>query len=138
MALKIRLQRGGAKHKPVYRMVVADARARRDGRFVEKIGTYAPQHKHQDQELRVDLERAAYWVSVGAQPTDTARTLLNRARREADPAAKKEVAPEMAEAADVVKDPTEPNPEVTQAGAADAVDQAAEPAAPEGEQAEEK
>ena len=70
MSLKIRLARGGAKKRPFYRIVVADARAPRDGRFIEKIGNYDP--KLADKEKRVTLvtERVQHWLSVGAQPTD--------------------------------------------------------------------
>lgn len=81
MAVKIRLQRGGAAHRPVYRVVAADSRMRRDGRFIEKLGTYAPCARGQDVELTLDLERIDYWYSVGAQATDTARTLINRYKR---------------------------------------------------------
>jgi small subunit ribosomal protein S16 len=81
MAVKIRLQRGGAKHKPFYRMVVADSRSRRDGRFVEIVGTYDPCNKDADKQLNLKLDRTDYWVSVGAQPSDTARALINKARR---------------------------------------------------------
>ncbi|MBN2235814.1 MAG: 30S ribosomal protein S16 [Opitutales bacterium] len=80
MALKIRLQRHGTRHAPVYRMVVAEDKSRRDGRFVELLGTYAPQAAGQDVEFRIDLARADYWVSVGAQPTDTARDILRKVR----------------------------------------------------------
>jgi small subunit ribosomal protein S16 len=71
MALKIRLARGGAKKRPFYRIVVAEATAPRDGRFVERIGSYNPflEHGHKDR-LVVEIERAKYWLSVGAQPTD--------------------------------------------------------------------
>lgn len=71
MALKIRLARGGAKKRPFYRIVVAEATAPRDGRFVERIGSYNPllEHGHKDR-LVLELERAKYWLSVGAQPTD--------------------------------------------------------------------
>lgn len=63
MAVKIRLQRGGAKHKPYYRMVVADSRARRDGRFVEIVGNYDPCNKDEAQQLKVNLERTGTgWV----------------------------------------------------------------------------
>lgn len=92
MAVKIRLQRGGAKHAPHYRMVVAEGSARRDGRFVEKVGTYDPCNKDAAQQLNLDLARVDYWLSVGAQPTDTTRSLIKRARRDA-PAAPAEVAP---------------------------------------------
>lgn len=64
-------------------MVVADSRCRRDGRFVEVLGTYDPKNKDGSKEVKLKLERADYWISVGAQPTDTARSLLKRARREA-------------------------------------------------------
>lgn len=75
MATKIRLQRGGRKGYAFYRIVVADSRAPRDGKFIEKIGTYNPNTNPATVEL--DFERALYWVNCGAQPTDTARTLLS-------------------------------------------------------------
>lgn len=84
MAVKIRLQRAGAKNQPKYRMVVAESTSKRDGRFVEIIGHYDPTDKVEGRQLTVNLERATYWTGVGAQPSDTARTLINRARREAD------------------------------------------------------
>ncbi|MFP4282576.1 MAG: 30S ribosomal protein S16 [Opitutales bacterium] len=83
MALKIRLQRGGATHAPHYRVVVADSRARRDGRFVEKVGTYDPRNKHAELQENLNLERIEYWIGVGAQPTDTVRAMVKRARRAA-------------------------------------------------------
>jgi small subunit ribosomal protein S16 len=83
MALKIRLQRHGASHRPFYRMVVTEALARRDGRFVEVLGTYEPQAKRSEDELSVKLDRVDYWKSVGAKPTDTAASLIRKARREA-------------------------------------------------------
>lgn len=71
MALKIRLARGGAKKRPFYRIVIAEATAPRDGRFVERIGSYNPflEHGHKER-IILDVERAKYWLSVGAQPTD--------------------------------------------------------------------
>jgi len=83
MALKIRLQRHGARHHPVYRIVVAEAAERRDGRFVETLGTYEPQAKGQSQELKVKLDRVDRWLSAGAKPTDTVKHLIRRSRREA-------------------------------------------------------
>ena len=74
--VKIRLHRMGAKKAPFYRVVVADSRNPRDGRFIEEIGTYDP--KGGDDKLKVDLERVKYWMSNGAQPTDTVRGLLNK------------------------------------------------------------
>ena len=82
MALKIRLQRHGSSHRPFYRMVVAEASARRDGRFVEIVGTYEPQAKRAEDEVKLKLDRIDYWQSVGAKPTDTAASLIRKARRE--------------------------------------------------------
>ncbi|GHC00995.1 30S ribosomal protein S16 [Cerasicoccus arenae] len=81
MALKIRLQRHGSTHNPVYRIVVAESSNRRDGRHNEVLGSYNPRARGKDTELSINLERVDYWVSVGAKPTDTTRTLINRARR---------------------------------------------------------
>ncbi len=67
----------GAHKKPFYRIIVADSRARRDGPFVEVIGTYDP--KKEPSEIKVNLERAKHWIELGAQPTDTVRKLLQRA-----------------------------------------------------------
>ena len=76
MAVKLRLARYGAKKYAYYRIVAADARARRDGRFLEQIGTYNPNHKPESVTLRAD--RIAHWLSVGAQPTDTVKNLFKR------------------------------------------------------------
>ena len=76
MATKIRLQRGGRKSYAFYRIVIADARAPRDGRFTEKIGTYNPNTNPATVDLNFD--RALYWLEVGAQPTDTVRNILSR------------------------------------------------------------
>lgn len=75
--VKIRLRRMGAKKAPYYRIVVADSRSPRDGRFIEEIGTYDP--LSESGKLKVDLERAKYWIANGAQPTDTVRGLLKKA-----------------------------------------------------------
>ncbi len=74
MAVKIRLKRMGMKGKPFYRIVVADSRTPRDGRFVEEIGYYNP--VTDPAEVKVNVERASYWVKNGAQPTQTVKTLL--------------------------------------------------------------
>lgn len=84
MALKIRLQRHGTSHRPFYRMVVTEANARRDGRFVELLGTYEPQASRPENELNLKIDRVEYWKSVGAKTTNTAESLLRRARREID------------------------------------------------------
>ena len=77
MAVKIRLRRMGAKKNPFYRIVVADSRYPRDGRFIEEIGTYNPLAN--PAEIKIDTERAQYWVKNGAQPTDTVKALLKKA-----------------------------------------------------------
>lgn len=80
MALKIRLARGGAKKRPFYQIVIADARSPRDGRFVEKVGSYNPMLPQDNQDrVRLNLDRIKYWVSVGAQPTDRVALFLGRA-----------------------------------------------------------
>jgi len=76
MATKIRLQRGGRKGYAFYSIVIADARAPRDGRFTEKIGSYNPNTNPATVDLNFD--RALYWLEVGAQPTDTVRNILSR------------------------------------------------------------
>jgi small subunit ribosomal protein S16 len=81
MALKIRLSRIGAVHNPVYHVVVAEARSRRDGRPVEVLGTYAPQAKKES--LILDAVRADYWLSKGAVATDTAKGLIKKAKKAA-------------------------------------------------------
>ena len=75
MATKIRLQRFGRKARPFYHIVIADGRAPRDGRFIEKIGTYNPLTNPATIEL--DFEKAINWVTVGAQPTDSVRAILS-------------------------------------------------------------
>ena len=81
MALRIRLQRHGSTHAPFYRVVVAEASARRDGRFVELVGTYDPQNKDPEKQHNLKLDRVDYWMGVGAQPSDTVRSLIRKVRR---------------------------------------------------------
>ncbi|MBB4265577.1 30S ribosomal protein S16 [Roseospira visakhapatnamensis] len=77
MSLKIRLARGGAKKRPFYRVVVADSRTPRDGRFIEKLGTYNPLLPSDHEErVRLKEERVRYWIGVGAQPTDRVAKFL--------------------------------------------------------------
>ena len=85
MALKIRLSRIGSTHNPVYHVVVAEARSRRDGAAVEILGTHNPRSKNDT--LKLNVERADYWISKGATPTDTALSLIKKARKAAAPAA---------------------------------------------------
>ena len=75
--VKIRLRRMGAKKAPYYRIVVADSRSPRDGRFIEEVGVYDPMAD--SEKLKVDMERVQYWIANGAQPTDTVRGLLKKA-----------------------------------------------------------
>ena len=80
MALSIRLSRGGSKKRPYYRIVVADARAPRDGQFIEKIGTYNPLlAKDDEKRIVLDAERAKHWLANGAQPTDRVARFLDAA-----------------------------------------------------------
>ena len=75
--VKIRLRRMGAKKAPFYRVVVADSHFPRDGRFIEEIGTYDP--LTEPATIKIDMERANYWIANGAQPTETVRGLLKKA-----------------------------------------------------------
>jgi small subunit ribosomal protein S16 len=77
----IRLARHGSKKNPFYHITVADRAARRDGRFVERVGFYNPVAKGQDETLRVDLDRVDYWLGVGAEPTEVVKQLVKRARK---------------------------------------------------------
>ena len=85
MAVKIRLKRIGAKNTPIYRIVVADGRSPRDGKFIEEIGTYWPQKK--SEKVKLDLVRAQYWVGKGAQPSDTVASFIKKAGKAAAAAA---------------------------------------------------
>lgn len=79
MSLKIRLARGGSKKRPFYSIVIADARAPRDGRFIEKIGTYDPRiAKDSADRVKIDAEKAADWLKKGAQPTDRVARFLSK------------------------------------------------------------
>ena len=75
--VKIRLRRMGAKKAPYYRIILADSRCPRDGRFIEELGTYDPMAEG-EQRIKVDMERAKYWIANGAQPTETVRGLLKK------------------------------------------------------------
>ncbi|MCX7950881.1 MAG: 30S ribosomal protein S16 [Clostridiales bacterium] len=77
MAVKIRLRRMGAKKAPFYRIVVADSRSPRDGRFIEEIGYYNPISEPAD--IKIDVENAKKWIANGAQPSDTVKRLLKQA-----------------------------------------------------------
>ena len=152
MSLKIRLARAGAKKRPYYRIVVADSRSPRDGRYIEKIGTYDPLlPKGSPERVRLDEDRAKHWLSHGAQPTDRVLRFLDTAglrqrearvnpqkgqpgkkrleREEAKKTAEVEKAKAAAEAA-AAPPPPEPEPEPEPAAEAEAP--AAEAEAPDG------
>ncbi len=79
MAVAIRLKREGAKNSPYYKIVVADQRKPRDGKFIEIIGTYDPKQK--DENFTLKLDRAEYWVGVGARPSQTVGNIITKARK---------------------------------------------------------
>jgi small subunit ribosomal protein S16 len=80
MAMKIRLARGGSKKRPFYRVVAADSRMPRDGRFIEKLGTYNPLlPKDSEERVKLDVERIQHWLAQGAQPTDRIARMLEAA-----------------------------------------------------------
>ena len=83
MAVKIRLKRTGAKNQPAYRIVVADSRSPRDGKCIEEIGWYLPLKKEDN--FKIDLERAEYWIKNGAQPSETVMSFINKARKAVSP-----------------------------------------------------
>lgn len=80
MAVSIRLRREGTTKRPYYKVVVADARSPRDGKFIEMIGNYDPK-KSDESNFAIDLDRVDYWVGNGAQPSETVRSIIKRARR---------------------------------------------------------
>jgi small subunit ribosomal protein S16 len=84
MPVRIRMKRVGAKNAPVFRIVVADGRSPRDGKFIEEIGTYQPRKKSDN--VRLDIERAKYWISKGAQPSDTVASFIKKATKAPIPA----------------------------------------------------
>ena len=79
MAVKIRLMRVGKKKQPTYRVVVADGRKPRDGRFIEIIGTYNPKGETPADKIKVDADKARQWIAKGATPSDTVQSLLKQA-----------------------------------------------------------
>lgn len=81
MAVKIRMKRIGAKNNPIFRIVVADGRSPRDGKFIEELGTYWPEKKSDN--VKFDLDRAKYWLSKGAQPSETVASFIKKASKAA-------------------------------------------------------
>ncbi len=82
--VSIRLSRGGAKKHPFYHIVVTDSRNRRDGRYIERLGFFNPVAKGKEETLRIDLERADYWIGQGARPSDRVSNLMKSCRKQAD------------------------------------------------------
>lgn len=80
MAVRIRLKRVGAKNAPAYRVVVADSRSPRDGRFIEEVGYYDPKKKTDT--FKLNIERVKYWLGKGAQPTETVASLIEKASKQ--------------------------------------------------------
>jgi small subunit ribosomal protein S16 len=111
MAVSIRLRREGAKNRPYYKVVVADSRSPRDGKFIEIIGTYDP--KKPDHNSTLKLDRIEHWMSKGAQPSDTVRSLIKKNRKQtaAAPAEESAAAPAPVEepaAAPATEEPAAP------------------------------
>ncbi|MEM9796772.1 MAG: 30S ribosomal protein S16 [Pseudomonadota bacterium] len=142
MAMKIRLARGGSKKRPFYRIVAADSRMARDGRFIEKLGTYNPLlPKDSEERVKMDMERVQYWLAQGAQPTDRVARFLEAAdvmpkkeranMKKAEPGKKAverlkekadKAAAAVAAAAESAKDTAESAAEAVADAASDAVD----------------
>jgi small subunit ribosomal protein S16 len=104
MAVAIRLRREGAKNRPYYRVVVTDSRSPRDGKFIEIIGTYDPKQIGQNSSFSV--ERAEYWISKGAQPSDTVRSLIKKQRKTSAAAPASEAERESSEPAEDSSSPS--------------------------------
>jgi small subunit ribosomal protein S16 len=151
--IKIRLQRHGARHAPFYRMVVTPSETRRDGRYIEVLGTYNPQSSARERELDLKLDRIDHWLDVGAQPTDTARSLIRQGRlspeewlkrteakaaaraartskkknpapaAEAAAPAEEEAKPEVAPAGDIKDEPAKEEPKAVEAPAEEVKDE---------------
>jgi len=104
MAVKLRLKRIGARNTPIYRIVATDARTKRDGRPIEQLGTYNPVQQAEPN-FDLNLERAEHWLSQGAQPSDTVRSFIRKARRAAKGLPPKESKPKKAPAPEPVEEP---------------------------------
>lgn len=130
MSLRIRLARGGAKKRPYYRIVVADSRAARDGRFIEKLGSYDPMLPRENPErIRLDAERIKHWLSVGAQPSDRVARFLGDAELIAKPGLPKQTKQDKPKAK--AQERARERAEKAEAAAAAAAEAAAAPASEE-------
>jgi small subunit ribosomal protein S16 len=134
MAVAIRLRREGALNRPYFKVVVADKRSPRDGKFIEIVGTYDPKKRGMNSTLK--LERIDYWISKGAQPSDTVRSLIKK-NKNPEAAAKKAAATEAKKAAKAKAAPkTEPEPAPAAEAAPAAAPAEKAPAAPEAPKAD--
>jgi small subunit ribosomal protein S16 len=105
MAVSIRLRREGARNSPYYKVVVADSRSPRDGKFIEILGTYDP--KKPDHNSALKLDRIDHWISKGAQPSDTVRSLIKKNKKQAAKAPAEAAAPESSADAAAPESPAE-------------------------------
>ena len=112
MAVSLRLKRMGKRHSPFYRLNAMDSRAKRDGRVIEELGYYDPANKDPERKLKINKERIEYWLSVGAQPSDTVRNLCHKigidiepTKRPTVPSRAEREAAEQAQAADSAEAP---------------------------------
>src|ERR1700719_3290873 len=127
MAVAIRLRREGALNRPYFKVVVTDTRSPRDGKFIEIVGTYDPKKAGMNSTLK--LERIEYWISKGAQPSDTVRSLIKKTKNP-EAAAKKEAAVAAKKAAVAAKPAPEPAPVETELAAAPAEETPPPPPSP--------
>jgi len=104
MSVSIRLRREGSKNRPYYRVVVTDSRSPRDGKFIEILGTYDPKQTGQNSSFSV--ERAEYWISKGARPSDTVRSLIKKQKKTAGAEPASEPKPESSEPAEEDSSPS--------------------------------
>ena len=131
MAVKLRLKRIGARNTPIYRIVATDSRSPRDGRPIEELGTYNPVQQTEPN-FDLNLERAEHWLSVGAQPSDTVRSFIRKARRAAAGLPPKESKPKKVAKPEPAEEPkAEETPAEEPAAEAPAAEEAAEAPAEE-------
>jgi small subunit ribosomal protein S16 len=142
MAVSIRLRREGARNRPYYKVVVADSRSPRDGKFIEILGTYDP--KKPDHNSTLKLDRIDHWISQGAQPSDTVRSLIKKNKKKSDQATPDAVTSAPSESAAPVAAAVEPSVDVetpaptTLAEETAAVSESAEPVGAEESKIEEE
>ena len=116
MAVSIRLRREGAKNRPYYKIVVADSRSPRDGKFIELIGTYDP--KKPDHNSTLKLDRIDHWISQGAQPSDTVRSLIKKNRERSANVPPEAAAPPLSSGEPIAVEPTGATPVVEESNTA--------------------